>query len=150
MHEKVQTRNCTGLHQSWRKISQRSYMEKKMYFDAWKLTYCTTIQTCGLFSILHQPKSWHKSSITKSNKRRDDDDAEEETLVPVCWMVMKNQTKNGIFFCDLWWFLMISLRLPFFQWNFLTTLFLAIFPKKYFLKRRMLPQLLLHPRYFRE
>ena len=106
MHEKVQTRNCTRFHKSWRKISQRSKIEKKMYFDAWKLTYCTTIQTCGLFSILHQPKSWHKSSITKSNKRRDDDDA-EETLVPVCWMVMKNQTKNGIFsviYDDFWWF----------------------------------------------
>ena len=64
------------------------------------------IQT--FFSILHQQqqKSWHKSSITKSNKTRRDEKG-EKTLVPVCWMVvMENRTKNGIFF--LWSMMMIS------------------------------------------
>ena len=52
-------------------------------------------------------KSWHKSSITKSNKTRRDEKG-EKTLVPVCWMVMENRTKNGIFSViyddDFWWF----------------------------------------------
>ena len=44
----------------------------------------------------------------------------------------------SVIYDDFWWF---HCGYLFFQWNFLTTLFLAIFPKKYFLKRRMLPQL---------
>ena len=159
MHEKVQTRNCTGVHQSRRKISQRSKIEKKMYFDAWKLTYCT-LYSMSIFTVYNHPDMWpfFNSASAKKLAQVVNYQVQQEKRWWWCWGDLGSSLLNGNekpnqkwhFFCDLWWFLMISLRLSFFQWNFLTTLFLAIFPKKYFLKRRMLPQLLLHPRYFRE
>ena len=60
----------------------------------------------------------------------------------------KPNQKWHFFFCDLWWFLMISLRFfPIFVNHFVLERIGGIFPKK---KDAAASAILLHPRYFRE
>ena len=133
MHEKVQTRNCTGFHLTKDKSKVKNWEKNVLW--------------CVKIDILYNhPDMWpfFNSASAKKLAQVVNYQVQQEKRWWWCWGDLGSSLLNGNekpnqkwhFFCDLWWFLMISLRLSFFSMEFFNHSVLGYFSKEIFPKKK--------------